>query len=70
MVTRAEALDELRAIRVRLDQIAAVLTGEATREELGVRWSCGHHHPHRQAALDCLRAQKALASGETLGNAG
>ncbi|HEX5321487.1 MAG TPA: hypothetical protein VFW46_20185 [Stellaceae bacterium] len=52
-MTRDEALGELRAIRLRMDQIAAVLTGEAEREELLPVWDCGHRHSSRAEAIRC-----------------
>jgi len=60
-MTTAEALAELRAIRVRVDQIAAVLVGQQEREELMPVWDCGHRHVSRQAAVECKRAQQSAA---------
>jgi len=48
-------LAELQTMRGRLDQIAAAVVGERTREELMPVWDCGHRHASRGEALACKR---------------
>lgn len=60
-------LTELHAIRTRLDQIAAVVTGHQARDELMPIWDCGHKHQTRGEAVRCRRGQEAdvIAEGVT-----
>jgi hypothetical protein len=51
-------LSELAQMRVRLDQIAAHITGEKTRYELMPIWHCGHRHQTRLEASKCFKAQQ------------
>lgn len=53
-------LDELMAIRTRLDQIAAIVMGRQTREDLEIAqiWSCVHRHATRGEAIDCLNTSR------------
>lgn len=45
---------ELRAIRARLDQVAAVVVSERAAEELLPVYSCGHRHRGHAEAARCL----------------
>lgn len=53
-----EILAELRAIRQRADQLAALVTGAQAKVDLGLVWSCGHRHQTRGEAMACLRAHE------------
>ena len=51
-------LDELTACRVRLDQIAAHVTGQKATVDLLPLWECGHRHSTRGEAIRCLNEQQ------------
>lgn len=57
-----ELLSELRAIRLRLDQLAATLISEQAEAELLPKWSCGHRHRSRKEAQECLNLTTLAAS--------
>lgn len=66
MTTNDELLAELRAIRVRLDQLAAHFVGRQTTSELLYDWDCGHRHATRGEAVACKKRQQESASQRAL----
>lgn len=48
-----DILIELRVLRGKLDQIAAMVEGDKARVELLPVWACGHRHANRREAQQC-----------------